>query len=187
MAVFRSGLHDGAMRHLHNGMTAFDLLISMAIAAVLLATVVPGLRAWSLNHAMGAAVASLHGDLQFARAEAIRLRSHTVACPGQLDSGCLDAPAWHSGWLLFADSNGDREWQSGEPLLRQSPVVQGLSIASSDARRRLKFSPQGAAPGSNASITFCDARGSVAARQLTLSASGRLRRLGVGEVTAPAC
>ena len=173
--------------HPHSGMTAFDLLISMAIVAVLLATAVPGLRAWSLNHAMGAAVASLHADLQFARAEAIRLRSHTVACPGQLDAGCKDAATWHSGWLLFADSNGDREWQASEPLLRQSPAVQGLSITSSEARRRLRFSPQGAAPGSNASISFCDSRGPAAARQLTLSASGRLHRLGPGERTAPEC
>jgi type IV fimbrial biogenesis protein FimT len=175
------------MRKQHHGITAFDLLVCMAIVAILLTTAVPGLQAWTLNHSMSAAVATLQADLQFARAEAIRLRSHTVVCPGQPGAGCDDSAAWESGWMLFADPNGDREWQTNEPVLRQSPVQGTLSIASSLARNRLKFTPQGAAPASNATLTFCDVRGAAHARQLRLSASGRIRRLGPGEAGIVQC
>lgn len=178
---------SAAMYRHESGVTALDLLVTMAIMVILLVTAVPGFQAWSLNHAMSAALGGLQADLQYARAEAIRLRQAIVACPGQPPAGCNDGWAWHDGWLIFADANGDRQWQESEPLLRQAPTITALAIVSSQARNRLRFSPQGAAPGSNASLTFCDLRGAAHARQIRLSANGRIRRLDAEELADPAC
>jgi type IV fimbrial biogenesis protein FimT len=136
---------------------------------------------------MSAAVASLQADLRFARAEANRLRVAVQACPIEPGGACAEQAHWHTGWMVFADSNGDRDRSSGEPLLRSAPAIAGLNITSSSARRRLRFSPRGTAPGSNASITFCDDRGPEKARQLRLSASGRIRALDPPEAQVGEC
>ena len=175
------------MRKSKLGITAFDLLVAMALAVLLLCTGVPGLRAFTLNQAMQAAVAGLYTDLQFARAEALRLNAEVVACPGSESAGCAGDANWHAGWLVFADLDGNRERLITEPLLRLGPAVAGLEITSSLARNRLRFSPGGAAPGSNTTLRFCDDRGPESAREIRISASGRVRSLTAEETPSRPC
>lgn len=158
----------------------------MVVMTVLVSAATPVLRHWQREQAMRAAVTELHTDLRFARAEAIRLGAQAVACPAP-STTCSSGPGWHGGWLVFADANGDRERQPGEPVLRRRDGREAPTITGSQARNRLAFTPQGAAPGSNTSLEFCDDRGASGARQLRLSASGRMRVLGPGEVPADAC
>lgn len=165
------------------GFTALELVIALAIAAILLVAGVPALRQFTMQQRMRAAVSTLHSSLVLARAEAIVRTGRTVACPHSDGGPCSPVGEWHTGWQIFQDLNDDREWQSAEPLLRRVRALDGLRILSSRHRTRLRFFPNGSAPGSNATIVFCDGRGPGAAYQLTVSPSGRIRR---GPATASA-
>jgi type IV fimbrial biogenesis protein FimT len=169
------------------GITALDLLVSMAIAAILVALGVPAFENYGLEQRMKAAVSSLHSDLALARNEAIGLNARVVACPADASGNCADLANWHAGWLVFLDSNDDREWQNTEVLLRRADPLKAVRITSSINRKRLRFFPNGTAPGSNASITFCDARGTASARQIVLSGSGRIRRKAPSETDTANC
>lgn len=169
------------------GLTLLELLVALAIAALLTAAGVPALRDYLQNQRMKSALWALHADLVRARNEAVHHAGSTVVCPGDAARGCLDGTTWEYGWLVFRDEDGDRERGAGEPVLRQAPAVEFLRISSAASRRRLRFDATGAAPASNATFVFCDDRGPAAARQLKLANTGRIRHLRPGEDPPDAC
>jgi type IV fimbrial biogenesis protein FimT len=172
---------------MQKGLTLFELLIALAVVSILLTIAAPNLRDYVLDQRLRAAVRSLEADLLTARGHAVFSAVSTVACPADSLAGCASEPDWSRGWLIFADRNGDREWQSDEPLLRAGQGVEGVSIRTTRSRRRLRFSPSGAAPGSNATLRLCDLRGPRRSHQLRLSSSGRLRQLRPPDTAESSC
>ncbi|MGA9572884.1 MAG: GspH/FimT family pseudopilin [Lysobacterales bacterium] len=164
------------------GFTALELVVTMAVIAVLLAAGVPAFKNYSWNLRMKSAMDMLLSDLNLARGRAISHNTQTVICPADDDDDCSGQSAWQNGWIVFADLNGDHGKQDGEPLIRRTDAVAFLDISSAVSRSYLRFYPNGSAPGSNATILFCDARGANHAGVITLSNSGRVRvRTNAGE------
>jgi len=157
------------------GFSALELMVSMAIVAILLAASVPAFKNYSWNLRINTAMDSLQTDLVLARRSAITLNTQTVACPAPGADSCSGGSDWQNGWIVFTDLNGDRQRQTGEPLLKQSGAVEFVQISSSRSRSYLRFLPNGSAPGSNVSIRFCDQRGARYAGKVSVSNSGRIR------------
>jgi type IV fimbrial biogenesis protein FimT len=170
-----------------NGITLLELLVTMAIVAVLLATAVPSFRSYVQNQELRGAAGALASDLYYARNAAVDRGARVTVCPGDARSGCRDLPAWEDGWIVFGDDNGDRRWQAEEPLLRVSPMLEGISARSSRARRQLSFFPNGSAPGSNVTVRLCDDRGPAHGRQVRVSLSGRIRTTSASEDGPAGC
>ena len=163
------------------GFTVLELLITLTIAAILLITGIPSLQSFSDRQRMKAAVGTLHNDLLLARSEAVFRGGEVIACPGNRTDGCADTSDWSDGWIVFDDRNGDQAHQPGEPLLRHGQWFERLRITGSAGRPRIRFFPDGSAPGSNTSIWFCGMDGPAQARRLIISNAGRIRRdLGTG-------
>lgn len=156
--------------------TLLELMITVAVIAILLTLGVPSFAKFSQKQAISAAIHSLHSDLLLARSQAIYRDVQVVACPGNERTGCADSNEWDDGWIVFADSNADRERQEGEDLLRSGMGIEQMAILSSNGRRSLRFYPDGSAPGSNGSISFCGPGGPEQARKLVISNLGRIRR-----------
>lgn len=157
------------------GFTALELIVTMTIVAILLATGIPAFKNYSWNLRMKTAMDMLQADLNLARGRAISHNTRTVICPASTSDDCSGQTAWQDGWIVFADLNADRSKQKGEPLLKRAGAVAMLNISSSSSRSNLRFYPNGSAPGSNASILFCDSRGATEAGTITVSNSGRIR------------
>lgn len=157
------------------GFTALELIITMVIVAILLSTGVPAFKNYSWNLRLKTAMDKLQTDLNLARGSAISHNIQTIICPTGDGNDCSGQSVWQPGWIVFRDLNGDRHKQDGEPLLKRSGGVELLNISSSSSRHSLRFYPNGSAPGSNASIVFCDPRGASEAGKITISNSGRIR------------
>jgi type IV fimbrial biogenesis protein FimT len=170
-----------------SGITALDLLVTLAVVVLLVAAGTPSLRHYLSEQRMKAAVNLLYSDLVLARNEAISRNARIVVCPAGEEGSCSGSPRWHEGWLVFLDANDDRDWQTDETSLRRAARVRQLRINGSAYRTRLRFFPNGTAPGSNATLTFCDQRGARSARQIALSASGRIRQVAPGQADVTAC
>lgn len=163
------------MKTRRKGFTALELLITLAIVAILLATAIPAVKSYSWNLRMRAAMNALQTDLNLARGRAISHNVQTVICPA-LDSGnCDGLAAWQHGWIVFSDLNNDRQRQATEPLLARTGPTDFVKIHSSQARSYLRFYPNGSSPGSNITILFCDERGTNHAARVIVSNSGRIR------------
>jgi type IV fimbrial biogenesis protein FimT len=158
------------------GFTALELLVTVSIAAILLLTGVPALTQFTQKQQLKAAVGALHQDLLLARSEAVNRRLAVVACPGDPAGGCTGTLDWSNGWIAFTDDNGDRLRQAGEVLLRHGQRNGAVMIRGSSGRTQLRFYPDGSAPGSNGTISFCGRAGPAQARKLVISNVGRIRR-----------
>jgi type IV fimbrial biogenesis protein FimT len=169
------------------GFTVLELLVTLTIAAILLGAGAPSLQQFTQRQHMKAAVGSLHNDLLLARSEAVFRNLEVVACPGDPASGCSGAGDWSRGWIVFADGSGDRQRQSGEPLLRHGQWFERMRITSSANRSNIRFHPDGSAPGSNAGIAFCGGGGPDHARRLVVSNVGRIRREDYPEIDPADC
>ncbi len=169
------------------GFTALELMVTMAVIAILLSAGVPALRDYTWNQRMNAAMDTLLSDLKLARGRAISLNTRTVVCPASNAEDCSGRSSWQDGWIVFADLNSDRHKQPGEPLIRHAGATGHLAISSSASRSSLRFYPNGSAPGSNATILFCDSRGAAHAGTISVSNSGRIRSRADGVTSSEIC
>jgi type IV fimbrial biogenesis protein FimT len=157
------------------GVTAFELMIAMAIVAILLAAGVPSVKHYSWNLRLRTAMDTLQTDLNLARGYAIGLGAPTIVCPSPDGSDCSGDSRWQDGWIVFTDLNADRRRQDSETLARHTGGVEMLTITSPQSRDHVRFYPNGSAPGSNLGIVFCDRRGARYAGRIVVSNTGRIR------------
>jgi len=169
------------------GFTALELIVTMAVVAILLSMSVPAFKNYGFNIRMKTAMEVLQSDLKLARGNAISHNIHTIICPTRNGLDCSGQSAWQNGWMVFTDLNSDRTKQQTEPLLKHSGELELLSITSPNSRNKLRFLPNGSAPGSNVSILFCDQRGASKAGIITISNSGRIRLQNNGSEPSEIC
>ena len=111
------------------GLSLLDLLIGLALAAVLFALGVPGYRAWIAELELRDRVEALVAAMGFARAEAITRGYRVNLCPSHDGAWCATDRRWEAGWVLFADANNDGERDGDEPLIRvQGPAHRGITV-----------------------------------------------------------
>jgi type IV fimbrial biogenesis protein FimT len=165
----RAPVHRAARRPAR-GFNLVELLAVLAIAAIVLATGLPDMRAMLRQHQLGAVVNDLHGAIELTRAQAMARGSRVMlaaAGPGADD--------WTRGWVVFVDADGDLAPGAGDDIIaRQGPVARGVTIQSAFT--------SGQAPlyiAYNSAGRSCSATSSVAARWGTLSVfqGDRTRRI----------
>jgi type IV fimbrial biogenesis protein FimT len=100
------------------GLTMIELVIVMTTVGVLLALAIPSYRYVTTANRIASEVNGLLGDLQYARAEAIREGQTVSACTSSNGTSCSTSPNWQSGWIVFADANGNGTVDAGETVLR---------------------------------------------------------------------
>ena len=107
------------------GFTLIELLVTIAIVAVLMGIGVPSYRYITYSSRISSELNSLVGSLQLARAEAIKQGLPVTACSSATGTSCSGANTWHTGWIVFADSNGNAAVDSGENILRKEATFYG--------------------------------------------------------------
>ncbi len=102
-------------------MTAIELLVVLAIGAILLTVAVPSFVSLTQSNRVAGEINAFVGDLQFARAEAIKQGQPVTVCASSDGLNCLGAPNWQSGWIVFADPDSSQTRSSTELVIRKQP------------------------------------------------------------------
>lgn len=89
------------------GFTLVELLVTVAVAAILLALAVPGFGALVRSNRAEVQASSLVNSLGYARSEAVKRGVQVTVSP--LAAG---AP-WNGGWRVWIDRNGDGAYAAG--------------------------------------------------------------------------
>jgi type IV fimbrial biogenesis protein FimT len=175
-------MHPGIGRI--RGLTLIELLIALSMVAILLGIAVPAFSSASeATHSMQARTALMGSYLAALNGAAIA-NSHAILCPSSDGIDCTDGIDWSRGWIVFVDANGDREHQSGEPILARQGALSGtVHLHSTVDRTRIEIQADGSVAGSNVTFTLCDGRGAAQAESLVLSNKSNLS---VGTPTAEA-
>jgi len=178
-------------RSRHGGFTLLELMITLALAGILVTLVVPSMRDFMRNGRLTSAANDLLRSLNLARTEAIKRQSgNVVVCattdPDASDSSISCSYGALSGWFVFHDSNGDWQHQSSEAVLERHALISSTVTVNSDHDGIVSYAPTGfanpaAAYTPTANLMICDHRGNTAigtdstARAVFISATGRAR------------
>jgi len=157
-----------------HGYTLPELMCALAILAGVAGWALPSFREIALNAARTQEVNGFLQAVHLARSEAIKRNGVVSLCPSPDGARCAAGTSWQGGWIVFANLDRDSPAvrDAGEPLLRAYPAWDGGRIASN--RTTLSFRAFGQS-GVTATVTFCDPRGSGAARAVIVSQTGRPR------------
>lgn len=159
------------------GFTLFEVVIALAVAAVLLAVAIPTFTDARAAVSHGIVRAAMVETFIDAGRHATITGTETVICSSAGMEICSGSVDWSRGWIVFADLDGDRTHDANETLVRRSPPLEGgVHLRSTSGRTRLVIQPNGGNAGSNVTFTLCDGRGSAKATALILSNTGRMRQ-----------
>ncbi len=132
------------MRNTQHGFTMVELIVVVSIVALLLAIGAPSYRYVTTANRVAGDVNRLVGDLQFARAEAIKEGSPVTVCSSTNGATCSGSATWTTGWIVFADANGNQSVDANEAVLRvQSALTGGDTFAADNAIGAVTFNRVG--------------------------------------------
>lgn len=158
------------------GFTLAELLMAMAIAAILLAVAAPSFSQFLASQRLVGASNRLLVEIQTARMLAVHRNSRVGLC-GSIDGErCTGSTDWSSGTLTFVDINHNGQRDPSEPATRRvdGTELDGLRVTTSSGRVVLAFNPDGFTAGSNLTLRIC-ARERPEWRQIIVNLAGRSR------------
>jgi type IV fimbrial biogenesis protein FimT len=90
------------------GFTLVELLITMVVVSILLATAVPSFMQFIKNNRVTGQANSYVVSIHVARNEAVKRGAGTTLCAANADlDDCSNSNDWSSGWIVFSDLNRD--------------------------------------------------------------------------------
>ena len=104
------------------GFTLVELMVTLAIAAVLMMVAVQSFQSYARNAAVTRVSGNFFNETQLARANAMRMSRHTLVQVVDADLG------WVGGWRVYADVDRDMKYTTGTDTLivEEGPVGDGV-------------------------------------------------------------
>lgn len=165
-----------------NGFTLLELLVTLAVAAVLISVAVPAFSQFVVSNRAATQANALLAGLQHARSQAVNAPSMVTICPSADGIAC-QGKAWNRGWIVKTTGAGANDPQA-------APVVQidnGMSeqtrlMNPSNVAERIEFTPSGAITSQRQFIGLRVGSGeSAELRCITISPAGEARVEPVGQ------
>ncbi len=162
-----------------SGFTLIELMIAVALVAILLATAVPALDDFTNDARQTGAINDFISSIHLARNTAITTNSRVTMCASASGTNC-ELTSWDAGWIVFGDLNSNGALDVGETIVSASAAVEGLSIQSGEFPAALMYRPNGRAmtaalTGNSGEFAVCDFRGADYAKVILVEISGRPR------------
>jgi type IV fimbrial biogenesis protein FimT len=179
-------------RSRHGGFTLLELMITLALAGILVTLAVPSMRQFMRNGRLATASNDLLHSLSLARTEAIKRQSGRVtvcasADPNAADSALACSYGTMSGWIVFVDANSDGQFDNGTDTVLSRGAASDKVTVKSDHDGIVCFSQTGFQPPNcggqepTQHVVICDERGDTAmgadstARTVLITQTGRSR------------
>lgn len=162
----------------NQGFTLIELVVTMAVAAILVTVAIPSMRTFIQNGRINTQVNDLIGDLNLARSEAIRRRLN-VGLTRSATANCTPGVNWRDGRVIFADLNNNGVCDAGEVLRFREPLAVATdTLTTTVVGDPIFFSANGQSinipvGGAAAAFTFCDGRGPAMGKQINLNFMGQ--------------
>ncbi|NML87024.1 GspH/FimT family pseudopilin [Polaromonas sp.] len=105
------------------GFTLIELMVTLAIAAVLLLVAIPSMTAYKRNAELTSATNTLLSAINGARGEAMKRGMYAMVVPA-------DGADWNTGWIVFVDKNRSQAYDAtvDQTVLNQGPLPGYFSV-----------------------------------------------------------
>ncbi|RUQ35927.1 MAG: prepilin-type N-terminal cleavage/methylation domain-containing protein [Candidatus Competibacteraceae bacterium] len=171
-----------------NGFTLMELMVTVAIAAIVMTIGIPSFQDTIRENRLTANTNTFVSSLNLARSEAIKSGRRVVMCISA-GSTCATSGGYDQGWIVFRDTNGDGQPNAGEIIRIFEKMPEGMTLTGASAVDKLiAFNSDGTFTGNdgnrippNTVLTVCK---SGKARTITLNNPGRIQ---VERPASPTC
>lgn len=162
-------------RRTERGFTLIELMVTIAVAAILSAIAIPAFDNFVKNDRDATQINSLVSSFNYARSEAVK-RNTSVGvqvCPSS-DGATCNTPAlsWAAGWIVL---DPDPAILPPANVLQSIPALAGPNVlsATGGGANGVTFKSNGAVVAP-ANVKVCDPRGGAYARDVEVSIVGRI-------------
>ncbi|MGB6309567.1 MAG: GspH/FimT family pseudopilin [Steroidobacteraceae bacterium] len=141
---------DTCRRTSQIGFTLMEILMTIAIAAIVAMIGIPSFRYVTNANRISSEVNGLLGDLQFARSEAIKEGQNVTVCISTSGTSCDGGnPAtWQNGWIVYSNPTGVTTPVANSTLRIQAPFTStDTFVAVPTATSEFTFNREGYAAG----------------------------------------
>ena len=171
------------------GFTLIELMVVLAIAAIVLALAAPSFTGTIERNRRESAMTELATTLQLAKAAAASnaSRAPVIVCISKDGASCTGGGDWAAGWIIFTDVNGNNQFDQGaandgELVGSTNALPDGFSMTptTGEFTEWIRFRPtgevEGNGGGTNGRFMICSTNSTGAdAKYLVVTATGQVR------------
>jgi type IV fimbrial biogenesis protein FimT len=185
-----------AMIKINKGFSLMELLIVLAVLAILLAIAAPSFDAMIKNNRLSAQTNEFILSLMRARSEAMNRIQRVTVCPSATGTSCAGTGGWEQGWLVFTELHDSQNAtvDSGDNILMVKQTLSGnntlrgnTSVASYVSFVGTGFTQLTNGNAQTGTLVLCDDRGFASGKAVILYAAGRPRVVQASASSAISC
>jgi len=184
------------MNRKQTGFTLTELMITLAVAAILLSQAVPSFLTMLQDNRIVTQANDFVTSLNVARSEAVKRGDRVTICKSANNTSCAGGGDWQQGWIIFTDSNSDATVNNTDEILRTHGSLDSnltLSGVIGSVTSYVSYTNNGSSQivggggAQTGTIVLCDSRGfGDKARAIVINASGQIRTAPANDATVSA-
>jgi prepilin-type N-terminal cleavage/methylation domain-containing protein len=157
------------------GLTLIELLVTLAVAAILITVGVPAMTSLLERFRAQDAVSQWRGDLVYARQVAAAYQTSVTVCPMAGTTSC-DGD-WTGGYTAFIDVNSNGTLDAEDESLHQRDAINDQDHINPTAPPQIRFTEDGFSEDSGILIYCPGQTDSTLSLGLSVSSTGQTRQL----------
>lgn len=163
--------------------------MALSIMGILVAIAAPGMRQYLTGRAVDSQAQELSASMRLARSEALKRGMEVSVCSSTTTSStptCSSTAAWVSGWVVFADYDGNGTLDGNDFVIKVQTPTKGVQSLTTTATR-VTFARSGIAVSGAASfkvVPQTDTSSKDYTRTVCVNMQGRVS-MEKGDITCP--
>jgi len=159
-----------------NGFSLLELLVTLAVASILVSVGVPSFRSAIMDNRMVRDSNQLVASINLARSTAVRFqRTATVCTSANFNAAiptCSASTDWSAGYIVWVDKDRDGATDANE-IIAVQPPINNANTFSATAATRFSFDARGFGVSPADDLMLCDNRSGETGRRIRINNVGR--------------
>ena len=160
----------GETMRLQRGFTIIELMITLAVMAILVSVAAPGYQDFVATTRLNSHTSELVTALHYARSEAIKRNKMITLCKSSDGASCAVTGSWAQGWIVFTDGGTTGLVDGTDTILRVHEALTGGTtlVGQAALASAITYRSNGTSTQSG-QIDMCSARQTINGRDIIVT------------------